>query len=61
MHEASLFLLFVRPLANLKSRYMVTGSVAATIYAEPRLTHDVDIVLELDNDEVRVRDSLRNF
>lgn len=26
---------------------MVTGSVAATLYGEPRFTHDVDLVLEL--------------
>jgi hypothetical protein len=27
---------------------MVSGSVAAIFYGEPRLTHDVDIILELD-------------
>ena len=27
---------------------MVTGSVAATVYGEPRLTHDVDLVAVLD-------------
>lgn len=28
--------------------YMVTGSVAAMVYGEPRLTHDVDLVVDLD-------------
>lgn len=27
--------------------YMVTGSVAVSLYAEPRMTRDVDIVVEL--------------
>jgi len=27
--------------------YMVTGSIAAIFYGEPRLTHDIDIVLHL--------------
>ncbi|MCK5564765.1 MAG: hypothetical protein KAJ07_05925 [Planctomycetes bacterium] len=33
---------------------MVTGSVASVIYGEPRLTHDVDLVLELRAEEVSV-------
>lgn len=28
--------------------YMVTGSVASTLYGRPRFTHDVDIVIELE-------------
>ncbi|MBI4499948.1 MAG: hypothetical protein HY700_02185 [Gemmatimonadetes bacterium] len=38
---------FVLPLEPLGLRYMVTGSVAAMSYGEPRLTNDVDIVLDL--------------
>ncbi len=35
--------------------YFVTGSVASLTYGEPRLTHDVDLVLELtDRDAVRI-------
>ena len=35
--------------------YMVTGSVAASLYAEPRMTRDVDLVVELDtNDAARI-------
>ena len=35
--------------------YMLTGSVAMSIYAEPRMTRDIDIVVELStNDERRV-------
>lgn len=40
--------LFVDRLEALGLPYMVTGSVASMIYGEPRLTLDVDIVLDLD-------------
>jgi hypothetical protein len=48
MQEASRFLLFTRRLNELGVRYMVTGSVAAMIYGEPRFTNDVDIVVMMD-------------
>jgi hypothetical protein len=38
MPEVELFLLFVRPLQRAGIRYIVTGSVAAIFYGEPRLT-----------------------
>ena len=47
MPEPELFLLFVRRLNVAQIRYMVTGSVAAIFYGEPRLTHDVDFVTNL--------------
>lgn len=50
MSEGDLFLEFVRVFEALGLRYMVTGSVAATMYGEPRVTHDVDVVLELPPD-----------
>jgi hypothetical protein len=52
MPEAELSLLFVRPLNQLGIRYMVGGSVAAIIYGEPRLTHDVDFVVFLRNEDI---------
>lgn len=39
--------LFVRPLEALSVPYMVTGSVASMIYGEPRLTLDLDLVVEI--------------
>ena len=39
------FLIFTRTLNELGIRYMVSGSVAAIYYGEPRLTNDVDIIL----------------
>jgi len=52
MPEPDLFLLFVRPLNRAGIRYVVTGSVAAIFYGEPRLTHDVDFVVFLNSAEV---------
>jgi hypothetical protein len=43
-----LFLVFTDRLEALGATYMVTGSVAAMIYGEPRLTHDIDVVVDLD-------------
>lgn len=28
--------------------YMITGSIASSLYGEPRLTHDIDVVVALD-------------
>ncbi len=44
--------LFVVPLNALGLTYMVTGSVAATIYGEPRLTNDIDLVMALSSEDV---------
>ena len=45
MQEPRLFQIFIDKLNNLQIPYMVTGSVASIVYGEPRLTHDIDIVL----------------
>ncbi len=47
-----LFALFTRPLDTLGTRYFVTGSVAGILYGEPRMTHDVDLVLALGRNEL---------
>jgi hypothetical protein len=41
-------LVFVDRLNQLDAKYMVSGSVAGIAYGEPRLTHDIDVVIELD-------------
>ena len=33
-------------------RYMVSGSVAMNYYAQPRMTRDIDVVVELEPDDV---------
>src|SRR5438552_11526041 len=52
MPEPELSLLFIRPLNRLGLRYLVSGSVAAILYGEPRLTHDVDFVVFLRSEDV---------
>lgn len=49
MPEPELCLLLVCPLNQLGVRYVISGSVAAMLYGEPRLTHDVDFVVFLPN------------
>ena len=38
---------FIEPLNARSIRYLVTGSVAAMAYGEPRLTNDIDLILEI--------------
>lgn len=47
MPAADLVTLFAAPLNRLGIPYMVTGAVAAIMYGEPRLTNDIDLVVEL--------------
>jgi hypothetical protein len=43
----NLVVLFVAPLERAGIRYAITGSVAGSAYGEPRLTNDVDIVVDI--------------
>lgn len=45
-------LLFTKKLSELGIRYMVSGSVAAIFYGEPRFTNDVDIVVWMTPEHV---------
>lgn len=49
--EADLIDLFVAPLNRAELTYMVTGSVASMLYAEPRFTADVDVVVRMTSPE----------
>ena len=51
--EPDWFLLFLRPLNRLATRYVVSGSVAAIMYGEPRLTNDLDIIIFLNSEASR--------
>ncbi|MGI8603777.1 MAG: hypothetical protein ACR2OZ_12375 [Verrucomicrobiales bacterium] len=42
----------MRPLNHAGIRYIITGSVAAIFYGEPRLTHDVDFVVVLNDADI---------
>lgn len=50
--STDLFQLFTAPLNTLGLRYLVSGSVASILYGEPRVTHDIDIVLALTVNDV---------
>jgi hypothetical protein len=52
MLEPDLIELFVRPLDQLRIRYLISGSVAAMIYGEPRFTNDIDLIVFLRTDDV---------
>lgn len=52
MAEADLIQLFVAPLRQLRIRYLVSGSVAAMLYGEPRVTHDIDLILYLQREHL---------
>ncbi|MGH7950786.1 MAG: hypothetical protein ACREFE_02540 [Limisphaerales bacterium] len=52
MLEPDLIELFVRPLDRFQIRYLVSGSVAAMLYGEPRVTHDIDFVVFLRPQDV---------
>jgi len=43
---------FLEPLERLALPYCITGSVAASVYGEPRLTADIDVVLLLKSQEI---------
>lgn len=53
MSKPELSLLFIRPLNLAGIRYAVSGSVAAIIYGEPRLTHDVDLLVFLNDQSIK--------
>ncbi len=52
MRELNLYQIFTDKLNKYKINYAVTGSVASIIYGEPRMTHDIDIVIEININNV---------
>lgn len=52
MREPDLIELFVAPLQPQGVRYLISGSVAAMLYGEPRVTHDIDLVVFLRSDDL---------
>lgn len=52
MPEPDLIELFTRPLHHAEIRHFISGSVAAMLYGEPRVTHDIDLVVSLRVDDV---------
>lgn len=43
--------IFIVPLEKNRIHYFITGSVASIFYGEPRLTHDIDVVIHLSQQD----------
>ena len=54
MPEPNLHRIFISRFNQLGVRYMVTGATASIIYGEPRLTNDIDLVMDLPPAEVEL-------
>lgn len=52
MEQNEVFEFVLRKLEELGFRYMVVGSVASIFYGEPRMTLDMDVVLELEMQDI---------
>ena len=44
--------MFTKPLESKGISYMITGSVACIVYGEPRMTHDIDLIIALSSKDV---------
>lgn len=54
MQDLNLFALCIDVLSKHQIPYFVTGSVASIVYGDPRLTHDIDFVINLNNINVDI-------
>jgi len=52
MQELNLFALYTEKLIENNIDFFITGSVASIVYGEPRLTHDIDLVISLSHAKV---------
>lgn len=52
MQEVELFKVFLEPINRTAINYMVTGSVASMVYGQPRMTHDIDLVISLHPEQI---------
>lgn len=46
MQDLNLFALYTDILNKYQIPYFVIGSVASIVYGDPRLTHDIDLVIK---------------
>jgi hypothetical protein len=59
MPDLNLFALYTDILNKNNIQYFITGSVASIVYGEPRLTHDIDLVIDINT--AKVDDLIRAF
>ena len=54
MQEHDFIAMFAEPLERARIDYMVTGSVAAMFYGQPRMTHDIDMVVNIGASQIEM-------
>lgn len=52
MQEVNTFTIYTDLLNKTNINYFITGSIASIIYGEPRLTHDVDLILNIRANDI---------
>jgi len=52
MHESKEMMIFPIRFESAGIPYMITGSIAGTIYGEPRFTNDIDLVVRLQEEDI---------
>ena len=52
MEQVEVFLVFTERLEQAGINYMTTGSVASMMYGMPRFTHDLDVVIDLQVNQI---------
>ncbi len=52
MSQQKLLIKVIQILNNLNIEYMLTGSIVSSLQGEPRLTHDIDIVVLIDENDI---------
>ncbi len=53
MQQLELISAFISPLEKSEISYFVSGSIASIFYGEPRLTHDIDVIVHLSKNDVQ--------
>ncbi len=53
MPENNLFFIFLERIEKSGIEYFIGGSVASIVYGEPRLTHDIDLIMHIHKSEVK--------
>jgi len=52
MQDLNLFSLYINILDDNNIPYFITGSVASIVYGDPRLTNDIDLVINIDESKI---------
>lgn len=53
MQETNLFAIYTNILEISKIEYFITGSIASIVYGDPRMTHDIDLIISLNEFEIQ--------